>query len=291
MFNVLDTVIRVAFYVLPLLITFSLMIKKFFKLSVSSKANYSLPTQAQPLLHMREQPNAKVKTSNSLEQFRTNLIGRQHMNNINTTASFGALLLIQGLMLMPAHAASTNKTGQRVLMIEMTPALCSMQPTRARMRQCLEGYSLTVSGLDMGYGERCGRGSEPRLTPLQLKVVNRIMPDTTVRSQTWQRYGACSPLSASSYFRQITNYAGGLKLPNELNTGNSYTVSKSRFISQMTRLNSGMSSSSVDLICQEGSRRQSILTDLHVCYEGSRFDSCQNVVDNCGSQFIISGGR
>ena len=159
------------------------------------------------------------------------------------------------------------------------------------MRQCLEGYSLTVSGLDLGYGERCGRGSEPRLTPLQLKVVNRIMPDITVRSQSWQHYGACSPLSASSYFRQIVSLAGQLKLPSELNTGNSYTVSKSRFIGQMTRLNSGMTASSIDLICQQGSRKQSVLTDVHVCYEGSQFGSCSNVVDNCDKNFIISGGK
>ncbi|MDN5890708.1 MAG: hypothetical protein L0H51_00915 [Psychrobacter sp.] len=234
---------------------------------------------------------SKIKAFKLLDQYRVSLIGKCYINKANAATSIGALLILQGMMLTPAHAASAAKTGQRVLMIEMTPALCSMQPTRARMRQCLEGYSLTVSGLDMGYGERCGRGSEPRLTPLQLKVVNRIMPDTTVRSQAWQRYGDCSPLSASSYFRQITNYAGALKLPNELNTGNSYTVSKSRFISQMTQLNSGMSSSSIDLICQAGSRRQSTLTDVHVCYEGSEFGTCHNVVDNCGTKFIISGGK
>jgi ribonuclease T2 len=159
------------------------------------------------------------------------------------------------------------------------------------MRQCLEGYSLTVSGLDMGYGERCGSSSDPRLTPLQLKVVNRIMPDTTVRSQAWQLYGACSPLSANTYFRQIINHADDLNLPNELNTGNTYTVSKSNFIRQMTRLNSGMTPSSIDLICQAGNRRQTILTDVHVCYEGSEFGRCDNVVDNCGKKFIISGGN
>ena len=202
-----------------------------------------------------------------------------------------ALFLLTSAMLSPTQAANAVKTGQRVLMIEMTPALCSIQPSRARMRQCLEGYSLTVSGLDLGYGERCGRGSEPRLTPLQLKVVNRIMPDITVRSQAWQHYGVCSPLSASNYFRQIVNLAGELKLPKELNTGNSYTVSKSRFIGQMTRLNSGMTASSIDLICQAGSRRQTMLTDIHVCYEGSQFGSCSNIVDNCGANFIISGGK
>jgi ribonuclease T2 len=269
------------------------MIKKYFSLSTSPKTKYSLSNRICSLskANTKTDTNASNKAANYMVQLRADLASKHSIGSIKATMSFGALLLIQGVVLLPAQAANTVKTGQRVLMIEMTPALCNMQPTRARMRQCLEGYSLTVSGLDMGYGERCGRGSEPRLTPLQLKVVNRIMPDTTVRSQTWQRYGACSPLSASSYFRQITNYAGGLKLQNELNTGNSYTVSKSRFISQMTRLNSGMSSNSVDLICQEGSRRQSILTDIHVCYEGSDFGTCHDVVDSCGSKFIISGGR
>lgn len=210
----------------------------------------------------------------------------------HTAFSVVGLLALQGVMLTPVQAASAVQNGQRVLMIEMTPALCNLQPSRARMRQCLEGYSLTVSGLDIGYGERCGQGSEPRITPLQLKVVNRIMPDTTVRTQAWQRYGSCSPLSANSYFRQMVNLAGELKLPSELNTGNSYTVSKSRFIKQMVRLNSGMSSASIDLTCQEeGNRRQSVLTDVHVCYESSQFGRCNNVVNNCGTKFIISGGK
>ena len=214
-----------------------------------------------------------------------------YMRGTNKLLAIVSLLLLQGIFTLPAYAASAVKNSQRVLMIEMTPALCSLQPSRARMRQCLEGYSFTISGLDLGYGARCGRGSEPRLTPLQLKVVNRIMPDTTVRSQVWQRYGTCSPLSATSYFRQIVNYAGELKLPSELNTGNSYTVSKSSFLKQMTSLNSGMNSASIDLICQAGSRRQSTLTEIHICYEGSTFASCSNVVDSCGKKFVISGGQ
>ena len=208
-----------------------------------------------------------------------------------TASRVVSLLCLPLITAIPAQAASVTKTGQRVLMIEMTPALCSMQPTRARMRQCLEGYSLTVSGLNLGYGTRCGRGSEPDLTPLQLKVVNRIMPDNTVRSQAWQRYGVCSPLSVNSYFRQIVSLAGDLKLPSEFTTGNSYTVSKSRFIGQMTRLNSGMPASSIDLICQDDNRRQPILTDVHICYEGSQFGSCSSPVNNCGANFIISGGK
>lgn len=258
------------------------MIKKYFNLLVLSLARPQLSAETLPYLR------SKAALS---EQFSATWMGKERKNKSHSAVHLVGLLLLQVIMLMPAHAASAVKSGQRVLMIEMTPALCSLQPSRARMRQCLEGYSLTVSGLDMGYGERCGRGSEPRLTPLQLKVVNRIMPDTTVRSQAWQRYGVCSPLTANSYFRQIVTLAGELKLPNELNTGNSYTVAKSRFIGQMTRLNGGMSAASIDLICQAGSRSQTILTDVHVCYEGSEFGTCHNVVDNCGSKFIISGGK
>lgn len=239
---------------------------------------------------------AKLRRSDikkdKVQKYWSNKYGNHSFNNrYHLTLNIIGLILLQGLFLLPAQAANAVQSGQRVLMIEMTPALCNLQPSRARMRQCLEGYSLTVSGLDMGYGERCGRGSEPRLTPLQLKVVNRIMPDTTVRSQAWQHHGACSPLSASSYFRQITNYAGALKLPSELNTGNSYTVSKSRFIGQMLRLNNGMSSTGIDLICQAGRRRQSILTDIHVCYDGGQFGKCNEVINSCGSNFIISGGK
>lgn len=273
------------------------MIKKYLNLLILLRDGRQLSVRPRlsvpPMLNM---PLTKKINKSSLSAGLLKIIlagknyNKQH-NSRSTVLKVAGLLLIPGFMLSPAQAASSVKSGQRVLMIEMTPALCSLQPSRARMRQCLEGYSLTVSGLDLGYGERCGRGSEPRLTPLQLKVVNRIMPDTTVRTQAWQHYGACSPLSSSTYFRQIVNLAGELKLPSELNTGNTYTVSKSRFIGQMTRLNSGMSSSSVDLICQAGSRRQTMLTDIHVCYEGNQFGTCNNVVDNCGSNFIISGGK
>lgn len=240
----------------------------------------------------------KAQVTNKYEPFKPSIHKSKARKNPviqrhSILSMIASAAVLQGVTLLPtsAHAASASKIGQRVLMIEMTPALCRMQPSRARMRQCLEGYSLTVSGLDLGYGERCGRGSQPRLSPLQLKVVNRIMPDSSVRTQAWQHYGACSPLSASSYFRQVVNLAGQLKLPDELNTGNSYTVSKSRFIKQMTRLNQGMSASSIDLICQDGSRRQSILTDVHICYEGNDFGRCNNVVNSCGKNFIISGRK
>lgn len=256
------------------------MIKKYLNAS-TLLSGYQLSTLMR--VHPKTKLNPKVSISSPLHSLRYRLC--------QSAISILGVLLIQATISTSVNAASVTQSGQRVLMIEMTPALCKLQPTRARMRQCLEGYSLTVSGLNLGYGASCGSSSEPRLTPLQLKVVNRIMPDTTVRNQTWQHYGACGPISANSYFRLITNYAGDLKLPSELTTGNSYTVSKSRFLRQTTRLNKGMRSSNIDLICQEGSRRQSILTDIHICYTGSSFSKCSNPINTCGGNFIISGGN
>lgn len=117
------------------------------------------------------------------------------------------------------------------------------------------------------------------------------MPDSTYRTAAWRRYGACSNYNASDYFRQIVNHAGSLKLPRELNTGNSYTVSKARFLRQMTDLNSGLNNADIDLICQDGQRRQSVLTQIHICYSGADFGRCPAVTDNCGANFIISGGK
>lgn len=216
---------------------------------------------------------------------------RLRVMNLLTKAACAILLLGFTIFCAPAHAAEGIKVGQRILMIEMTPAMCTIYPSRSRMRQCLEGYSLTVSGLDLGYGNSCGRGGSPKLTPLQLRVVNRVMPDATVRNQAWRRYGACSPLRSNFYFRQIITHASQLKLPRELNTGNSYTVSKPRFLKQLVRLNPGMRTSGVDLICQDASRRQSVLTEIHICYKGKSFGKCPATVNNCGSNFIISGGK
>ena len=65
-------------------------------------------------------------------------LGRRTLDS-RTLYSLVGFILMPSMAFLPAHAASAVKSGQRVLMIEMTPALCSMQPTRARMRQCLEG--------------------------------------------------------------------------------------------------------------------------------------------------------
>lgn len=202
------------------------------------------------------------------------------------------VVVLAGLSPSATYAASGVKPGQRILLVEMTPAICELNASRSRTRQCLEGYALTVAGLDLGYGNDCrARNSIPDISPLQLRIVNRVMPDNVYRTQAWQRYGACSPMNANAYFRSIIDHAAALRLPQELNTGNSYTVTKSRFISQLTHLNPKLSEPAIDLICQDGNRSQPILTEIHICYQGTQFAACPYKSDSCESNFILLGGR
>ena len=101
------------------------MIKKYFNLPLLLKVRHQSSIQ-QMLSLSTLTPDLNQSSS----------ITNTSMDKLNTTLSIGALVMLQGIMMMPVHAASAVKSGQRVLMIEMTPALCSIQPTRARMRQC-----------------------------------------------------------------------------------------------------------------------------------------------------------
>ena len=91
-----------------------------------------------------------------------------------------------GLMVMysPAHAESNSSRGGDILHVQMTPAICALDPNRKKQRKCLEGYALTVAGLvpeTMRAG--CETNSSAILPPLQAKVVARIIPDEASRIQ------------------------------------------------------------------------------------------------------------
>ena len=112
------------------------MIKKYFNLSLLSKVRHQSSIQ---------QMQVRSLSTLTPDLNQSSSITNTSMDKLNTMLSIGALVILQGVMMMPVHAASAVKSGQRVLMIEMTPALCSIQPTRARMRQCLEGCLLYTS--------------------------------------------------------------------------------------------------------------------------------------------------
>ncbi|PAL85559.1 ribonuclease I, partial [Acinetobacter baumannii] len=44
------------------------------------------------------------------------------------------------------HAEPVNVQGY-VMHVQMTPAVCALDPSNQKQRRCLEGYSLTITGL------------------------------------------------------------------------------------------------------------------------------------------------
>lgn len=196
-------------------------------------------------------------------------------------------LIVVGMVAgMPtAHAR------QNALMVELPPALCQLDISRSRLRQCVEGYHMVVKGLDIGYGSNCASKKSSTLSPLQKRVLSKIIPDNSQQRQAWKRYGACSPYSASEYFRKIIEDSDKLKLPKQLYTGDSYEVNASRFRKQIADLNHNMGINSINLICQTDSQNQRILTEIQVCYDDTSYQTCSLSSASCGKSFVILGGK
>src|SRR5690606_1408477 len=125
---------------------------------------------------------------------------------------------------MSTHLSAAT-TGY-VMNVQMVPAICSLYPETAKKRKCLEGYSLNITGLfPEDNPANCTTASSAKLSPLQAKVVARVMPDDNSRTLLWQTIGGCIPMNASQYFRTIINYADRLKVPHELTDQESIVMS------------------------------------------------------------------
>ena len=187
-----------------------------------------------------------------------------------------------------AMGASSLAKADSILGIEVSPAVCKLNPAFTNMRQCVEGHPLTVNFFRVT-NQNCT--NQPySVTPLQETLVSKVIPEPLVRHQLWQNYGRCSGMNASSYFRKITGLASDLKLPKELSSGKSYRVNSSAFVRQIGGLNAGMQSRSVNLFCQKNRNNQLILTHINVCYNNQgRFGQCAVMSASCGSQFYIDG--
>ena len=206
-------------------------------------------------------------------------------------SKFASLLLFStGGLLCSLHAngAHNINSHNHTLVLEMTPAMCLFYPSRTQMRQCQEGYRVTVETLDLGYD--CVSSTTPELSPVQEKVVHRIMPDDTFIRQAWRRYGVCSPYSASDYFRLVTRYTSELKLPAELTQSGQYRVDKSTFTKKFKNLNPNIGINKIYFSCQQA-QQQSILTKIEICYANNNRKNCQNLPDTCEEQMTIWGNN
>ena len=110
---------------------------------------------------------------------------RSFLNNRNLIQSL--ILVGVGSFVTSFQAVASPKGLQGYVMhIQMTPAICSIDKSKIKQRKCLEGYSLNITGLYPETTTReCQTKSSAVLSPLQTKVVARVMPDEHARRQLW----------------------------------------------------------------------------------------------------------
>lgn len=200
------------------------------------------------------------------------------------------------MAVLTAAAVYAETPTSYTLVINLTPAVCATNPELRRLRQCQEGFSLTVSQLQPEppppQAER-GCAQEPaRLSPLQARVVERIMPDEQLRNDAWRTSGSCTGMSANVYFRTITNYAGRLKVPPEFNADQAVVMRKEQLVRQLVDLNAGLKPNGLQLNCVKNPKfRQPMLTEIRVCYSpnGGYIDCPVSVVSNCPDRFVVHG--
>lgn len=194
-----------------------------------------------------------------------------------------------GLVAAPVYATPTIYG--YVMEVQMTPAVCLFDNQGSKKRKCLEGYSLNITGLYPETTTReCQTASSSGLSPLQTKVVARVMPDEHARRQLWAEIGGCVPMNASQYFRNVINYAERLKIPADLTSSENKTAQLSVLRSQFQRLNPGLPADGLRFNCR--SHRQAIiLTEVKVCYKANgKYKACaENIQENCPSSFAIKG--
>lgn len=179
-----------------------------------------------------------------------------------------------------------------LLSINLAPAACVLHPENREMRQCQEGYALIVHGLwtekpSSPKVESCTE-KQPELSPVQQRVLEKLMPDPEMRVRAWQKYGACTGLSAQEYFRAITSYTNKLKLPDIFREeGNDRQVDRDVLLAEIQKLNTSLPERALYLRCQS-KQDKTFLTEVRVCYnrEG-QFAECTSFKPNCPNAITL----
>jgi ribonuclease T2 len=198
----------------------------------------------------------------------------------------------------PVHGKPTDheRPASYTLVINLTPAVCAANPSLQKLRQCQEGFSLTVSSLrpELSGGrqnENCSQESA-ELPPLQERIVERVMPDEQLRDSDWQRTGSCTGMSARTYFRTIANYAGRLRVPPEFNADREMVVRNQELLSKLMDLNPGLPMQGLQLRCGQTPKFElPVLMQVRVCYspQGQYVNCPSTVQSNCPARFVVHG--
>lgn len=204
-----------------------------------------------------------------------------------------ALMLISVgccLSIFQVYAAPAQLQGY-VMQVQLTPAVCSLDKNQSKQRKCLEGYSLTITGLmPETNANDCTTRSSAKLPPLQANVVAHIMPDDNARTRLWYSVGGCVPMSASLYFRTIINKAEQLEIPADLTGFGNKIVAINSLKNQFLRLNPKLRKEGINFSCQS-TAMNSLLTGIQICYKtNGTYKQCSSqITSNCPSSVSIKG--
>ncbi len=202
-----------------------------------------------------------------------------------------------------SYAVNQNNSSAKnsVLSIDLVPALCQLDNNYRRYRQCADGKSVATRSLMIINNRSCHSQSIPKLSPVQAKMVDKFIPDRNIQKQSWQKYGACSRLSASQYFRQVIQKSSHLRLPKEITDGQTHSITTTQLISKFITSNQGLKANDIRLRCQRGHHNKGnqgklFLTEIQVCYQQNHFHHCAtNITDeipkntSCGGNITILG--
>lgn len=178
-----------------------------------------------------------------------------------------------------------------VMQVQMTPAVCALDKSKARQRKCLEGYTLTIQGLiPETTRSDCTTKTSAALPPLQKRVVARVMPDEQARVGLWSTIGGCVPMDSTQYFRKIINLADQLKVPDSLTSLDNRTAQITTLRSQFMKLNPKLPREGIEFNCHN-LNGQPVLTDINICYQiNGQFKKCPDgIVSTCPANFNIEG--
>ena len=207
------------------------------------------------------------------------------------TRQFIQLLLgVLCVLLTPRVFAASDLHGY-IMEVQLTPAICALDKNKAKQRKCLEGYSLTITGLIPETTKSdCSTRTSAELSPLQRKVVARVMPDEAARIRLWAGIGGCFPMTASQYFRTIINHADQLKVPDDLTRVETKKVQFTTIRSQFIKMNPKMPYEGIEFNCQM-LKGKPVLTEIQICYKpNGQYRKCSsNVNSNCPHAFQIQG--
>lgn len=178
------------------------------------------------------------------------------------------------------------------LKVELSPAVCLLDPSQQKQRKCLEGYSFVILGLFPDTTHNCVTATSAQLPPLQAQAISRVMPNEYVRQQVWTQVGGCESGNASQYFRKILKFSQNLKIPNEVRPSQSHHVSYYDMQNRFVQVNQHLPRDAVRFVCQtHGKSKQTLLTQIHVCYKANgQYKTCTTpVTQTCPSSFTIQG--